>query len=777
LADKKEVQISILGEASKFNETLDRVGKKTEDFEGQLAGLSKVSGAAFVSLTAAIGLSIKEFAESEAVMARVEAVIKATGGAAGVSGGQVQELADKFSAITLFGDEAIASAEGILLSFRRIGKDVFPEATEATLDLATRLGVDAPQAAQVLGKALNNPIEGLGALRKAGIDFTDAQEKQIKAMVAAGDVAGAQRLVLDELKKTMGGLAQAATDTTAGAFIQLQKAFGDVAKEVGKNLAPAFKLGAEALSSVLGYAKDHPQVTKLAAAVAVGATAATGLATAAGTAGLAMLKFRAAMIAAGVAANGTKIATQALLGATGIGLLVVIATEVALNWNTVWPRTQAVFKAFASNVGNLAANLGGLLGAVFTFDFGEIKNQLGLLKSTLKAGYEEAFAAIPERKMDAGKDLSQDGTDKERDKFAKETALQKAADDEKARNDLEAKAKELERNRQHAEILQLEAAGASAELLKLKKEEGELRLAMIDADTDAEREWIIARYQQVQELVAEQTEIEREQRQLLRDEILTQNEEFNLLTEEQQAMYLQRSGAALQASIDTQKTAQKRFLDDRLKEMIASNNLFLQEQMKYNTAYATVNQYLRDSEVGKSLTFFSTMQRMQQSNLGVLRTIGKAAALAQIAMDTARGATQALTAFPIPFVGPALGMAAAAAIVAFGVEQAARVTGIVGAADGGVMMGGMPGMDSIPAMLMPGELVAPTRNFDEVVNAVARERAARGELAGVTATGSEMSPGGPVEVRVEIDLTRRAGEVITARQVEDEALGLSRRAS
>lgn len=189
-----------------------------------------------------------------------------------------------------------------------------------------------------------------------------------------------------------------------------------------------------------------------------------------------------------------------------------------------------------------------------------------------------------------------------------------------------------------------------------------------------------------------------------------------------------------------------------------------------------MNQYLRDTEVGRSVTYFSSLVRLQQSNLGILKTIGKAAALAQIAMDTARGATQALTAFPIPFVGPALGMAAAAAIVAFGVEQAARVTGIVGAAQGGVMMGGMPGIDSIPAMLMPGELVAPTRNFDEVVNAVARDRAARGELPGVTAT-SEAS--GPAEVitRIEIDLTRRAGELFTARQVEDEALGLSRRSA
>ena len=33
-------------------------------------------------------------------------------------------------------------------------------------------------------------------------------------------------------------------------------------------------------------------------------------------------------------------------------------------------------------------------------------------------------------------------------------------------------------------------------------------------------------------------------------------------------------------------------------------------------------------------------------------------------------------------------------------------------ADGGMIMGGISGTDSVPAMLMPGELVVPTRKFE-----------------------------------------------------------------
>jgi hypothetical protein len=776
VADDKSVVIKISGDAKAYQDELDKVSKETADLEGQLSKLSKISGAAFAGLTASIGFSVAAYADAEKVQNRVNATIKATGGAAGVTSKQVFDLATSLESVTTFGDEAIASASGILLSFKRIGSDVFPQATEAALDLATRLGIDATSAAQVLGKALNNPIEGLGALRKAGIDFTDAQEKQIKAMVAAGDVAGAQKIVLKELATTMGGLARAEVETTTGAFLRLKEAFGNVAEEVGANFAPAFKLAAESMTGVFQYVKENPQVTKLIAAFALGATVVTGLGTAFGVGALAVLKFRAAMIAAQVSTTGMSLALRGLLAATGIGLLAVIAAEVALNWNTVWPRMQKVFAAFASSVSEIASGVGGVLSAAFRFDFGALKTQLAQLKTILKKGYDDAFSAIPERKTaDAG--IGVDTSAKYKAGLVSEVAAKQKAEDDKAAIDTKAKAKEAERARANAAVRKLESEQASEQLIALVKEESAIKIALLEAQTQDEKDQLNARFEQVEALLEEQREIESEQRQALRDDVLAQNEEFNALTEDQQRQYLQRSGAMLQSSIDTQKLAQRKYLDEKLKTQIGSNNQTLQDQIKYGIAYAEVNRVIRDTDVGRSVTYFTSLTRLQQSNLGVLKTIGKAAALAQIAMDTARGATQALYAFPIPIVGPALGLAAAAAIVAFGVEQAARVTGIVGAADGGVMIGGMRGVDSIPTMTMPGELITPTRNFDEVVNAVARERAARGELQGVSATVQPEAGSGKTEVVVRIDLSRNASQLITAKQIEDRALGLSREAS
>jgi hypothetical protein len=81
-------------------------------------------------------------------------------------------------------------------------------------------------------------------------------------------------------------------------------------------------------------------------------------------------------------------------------------------------------------------------------------------------------------------------------------------------------------------------------------------------------------------------------------------------------------------------------------------------------------------------------------------------------------------------VGPALGAAAAAALTAFGVEQAGKV--LAANTGGRVPVGiGSAGIDSVPAVLTPGELVVPNQNFDEVVNAVA---AARGQASGESST-------------------------------------------
>ncbi len=170
---------------------------------------------------------------AEAAFAQIEARIKSTGGAAGLTAQQVAEMASALQKATTFSDEAILEMQAVLLTFGHVQGDTFRQATEAALDLSTGLGQDLKSSALQLGKALENPVQGLTALRRIGVQFTDEQENLIKNFVRTGDVASAQQIILQRVEKGFGGAARAARDTLGGALKGLQNAFGDLLEAKG----------------------------------------------------------------------------------------------------------------------------------------------------------------------------------------------------------------------------------------------------------------------------------------------------------------------------------------------------------------------------------------------------------------------------------------------------------------------------------------------------------------------------------------------------------------
>lgn len=241
---------AFLDDMKKATGAVGDFGAEGEKSGGLMKGLGDIIGnvgkiaagvaiAGFGALTAALGFSVKEAMDAQVVQAQLEAVLKSTGGAAGVTAEQANNLATELSSMTRFGDEAILSGENMLLTFTNIGKDVFPLATEAMLDLAQATGTDLKGAAIQLGKALNDPVGGITALTRVGVTFSDEQKKMIESMVAAGDVAGAQKVILAELQKEFGGSAVAAGKTFAGQLDILKNRLSNVAESVGMALLPA----------------------------------------------------------------------------------------------------------------------------------------------------------------------------------------------------------------------------------------------------------------------------------------------------------------------------------------------------------------------------------------------------------------------------------------------------------------------------------------------------------------------------------------------------------
>lgn len=175
---------------------------------------------------------IRATIEQEKAVRQLEQAVKSTGGVAGFTADQLKGMASRLQQVTTFGDESIIAMQSVLLTFTNI-RETLPQTTEAVLNLSTRMGTDLNSAALQLGKALNDPVANLGALGRAGIQFSDDQQAVIKSLAEGGRMADAQRLILAELETQFGGSARAARDTFGGALAGVKNAFGDLLEGQG----------------------------------------------------------------------------------------------------------------------------------------------------------------------------------------------------------------------------------------------------------------------------------------------------------------------------------------------------------------------------------------------------------------------------------------------------------------------------------------------------------------------------------------------------------------
>ena len=212
-------------------------------------GLVAASLGGIFAVTKLIGFlheSNEEQRESQRLMRLTEAVIKSTGGAANVTAGHIEKLADKLAVLSGVDDEVIQAGSNMLLTFREVkngvgeGNQIFDRASQAILDMSVAMnnGTTSEEALRAtslqVGKALNDPVLGMNALRRAGVTFSESQKEQIKHFVQLGDLMSAQKIILKELEVEFGGAAAAAADPAQRA----QVAWQNFKEEIGKFTLP-----------------------------------------------------------------------------------------------------------------------------------------------------------------------------------------------------------------------------------------------------------------------------------------------------------------------------------------------------------------------------------------------------------------------------------------------------------------------------------------------------------------------------------------------------------
>ena len=256
-----KVSADTTGVGSKIKNDVDKeVGGADFGSIGKKLGGMILSGVAILGVFDFFKTGFDEAMDASAGIAQLQAGIESTGNAANVT---VQGMTDLASAIQGYSgqtDDSIVKTEQLLLTFTNIknsGPDkIFDQATTAAADMAAKLGGDASASAIQLGKALNDPTQGITALTRVGVSFTDAQKQQIQAMQESGDMAGAQKEILKELNKEFGGAAKAAGESLPGQLNILKRHFEDTAQGIAEQMTPVIQKILPALGSALDRVKD-----------------------------------------------------------------------------------------------------------------------------------------------------------------------------------------------------------------------------------------------------------------------------------------------------------------------------------------------------------------------------------------------------------------------------------------------------------------------------------------------------------------------------------------
>ena len=282
--------------------------KSMTDLKGRMEGMAKkarTAGIALSAMGAGGALAIRGFVgaaiEQNKALDTLGAIVTTTGASFDAVKGKILETTAALQDKTNFGDEAQIRTLTILTTI--LGDvDQAMAALPAVMDASSASGLQMESVAKTMGKALAGQVhqaESVGVVFDKTAGFTER---------------------LNQILGKVGGAAEANADP----FTQLGNSLGDLKETIGNALIPVLTPLVEWLREMLQKAQNmNPTFLKLGAVLAVVATA-IGLV---GGPILLLLSMIPSLVA-GITA--VKVAFMALVGSTGIGLVVLAVGALAI---------------------------------------------------------------------------------------------------------------------------------------------------------------------------------------------------------------------------------------------------------------------------------------------------------------------------------------------------------------------------------------------------------------------------------------------------------------
>lgn len=250
------------GEILNLEKGVDKTEKSTKKLStamkvglaGALIGVATAAKKGFNVLNESIELAgIQQIAER-----KLEQALANLGDTSEASADQLKQIASETQAFSNFGDEAIITAQAMLLSFGSVAGPegaglLTPRLADLAAGVANATGqtIDLNAAAAALGKALGG---GAGALREYGISLTAVQEESFNTLEGLDKV----NLLTEILDSNFKGLAA----STADAGVQMGNAIGDLKESLGSELLPEI----ESLQREVTAFVQDPQIINFAKA-------------------------------------------------------------------------------------------------------------------------------------------------------------------------------------------------------------------------------------------------------------------------------------------------------------------------------------------------------------------------------------------------------------------------------------------------------------------------------------------------------------------------------
>lgn len=315
------------------------------------------------------------------------------------------ELASAEQKAGVVGDEVQISAAQQLATYAK-----YPETVNTMLPAVNDLLVqqkgmnatqeDAAGLANLFGKAMMGQT---GALKRAGISFTDAQEEVLKY----GTEEEKASMIAEVVRQNVGDMNEAFAQTDAGKIQQAKNALGDMGEEIGAVLLPAVADLVSwlqdnlmpKLQQMIDYFKQHPEIAKFALAFA-GITAILGpvimifgsLASAIG--GIITI----APIVAG-AIGAISLPVLAVVGA--IGAAIAIGVALYKNWDVVKKKAITIWNTIKKTIMNavtvivtrVKTNFNSMKTAILNV-WNSVKTRVSSIVNGIKSIVSNAFSGL-----------------------------------------------------------------------------------------------------------------------------------------------------------------------------------------------------------------------------------------------------------------------------------------------------------------------------------------------------------------------------------------------